>query len=32
MKIPEVYLQAVGYFDSRDEMERTAPRKCGSIV
>jgi len=32
MKIPAVDLQVVGYFDSRDEMERKAPRKCGSIV
>lgn len=32
MKIPEVDLQVVGYFDSRDEIERKAPRKCGSIV
>ena len=32
MKIPAVDLQAVGYFDSRDDMERTAPRDCGSIV
>ena len=32
MKMPAVDLQVVGCFDSRDEMERTAPRKCGSIV
>ena len=32
MKIPAVDLQAVGYFDSRDDMERTAPRDCGSIA
>lgn len=32
MKIPADDLQVVGYFDSRDEMERTAPRKCDSIV
>ena len=32
MKIPAVEMKAVGYFDSRDEMERTAPRECGSIV
>jgi len=32
MKIPAVDLQVVGCFDSRDEMERKAPRKCGSIV
>lgn len=32
MKIPAVDLQVVGCFGSRDEMERTAPRKCGNIV
>ena len=32
MKMPAVDSQVVGCFDSRDEMERTAPRKCGSIV
>ena len=32
MKMPAVDLQVVGYFDSRDEMERTALRECGSIV
>lgn len=32
MKMPAVDLQMVGCFDSRDEMERTAPRKCGNIA
>lgn len=32
MKIPAVDLQMVWCFDSRDEMERKAPRECGSIV
>lgn len=32
MKMPAADLQVVGCFDSRDEMERTAPRKCGNIV
>lgn len=32
MKMPAVDLQVVGCFDSRDEMERTAPRECDSIV
>ena len=32
MKMPAVDLQVVGFFDSRDEMERTAPRDYGCIV
>ena len=32
MKMPAVGFQVVGYFDSRDEMERKAPRECDSIV
>jgi len=32
MKMPAVGFQVVGCFDSRDEMERKAPRECDSIV